>query len=124
MKKVMFALQDANNNIDENKDKEKLLAELKEGYLLSIEKDRELLKDWDTIQMPFQMPSDFTILIKKCELAYVAVCLEINVSAQGETIPETLENLKNAIESYLSVAKEWIEIDKMPAKDLIEFLEE
>jgi len=47
-----------------------------------------------------------TGIIKKCGEHYVALCLEINVSSQGESIEEARKMLQEACEEYLSYLKE------------------
>jgi len=37
---------------------------------------------------------------------YVAQCLEVDVASQGQTIPEALANLREAVELYLDAAPE------------------
>lgn len=39
--------------------------------------------------------------IRKGEAQYVAECLEINVVTQGQTLDETVENLKEAVALHL-----------------------
>ncbi len=43
----------------------------------------------------------FAAVITKEETLYVALCPELDVASQGETIEEALGNLKEAIELYL-----------------------
>ena len=47
-----------------------------------------------------------TGIIKKAGNYYVALCLELNVSSQGESIEEARKMLKEACEEYLSYVKE------------------
>jgi predicted RNase H-like HicB family nuclease len=44
---------------------------------------------------------NFHILIEKEDELYSALCLELDVASQGETIPEAKENIHEAIELYL-----------------------
>lgn len=44
---------------------------------------------------------ELTAIIKKGEKQYVALCPEIDVVSQGHTIPESLKNLKEAVELYI-----------------------
>ncbi len=66
----------------------------------------------------------YTAIIRKSRLEYVAVCLELNVSARGEDLPDVEKNLREAIELYLEDIKEYPEtvIAPMPTEDFIEFL--
>ena len=66
----------------------------------------------------------YTAIIRKSQLEYVAVCLELNVSARGEDLPDVEKNLREAIELYLEDIKENPEtvISPMPTEDFIEFL--
>ena len=41
-----------------------------------------------------------TVMVQKEENWYVAKCLENNVASQGETIEESLNNLKEALALY------------------------
>ncbi len=47
------------------------------------------------------MPKPYTVIVRKSKLQYVAVCLELNVSACGDTLAEVEIALKEAIELYL-----------------------
>ena len=47
-----------------------------------------------------------TGIIKKAGKYYVALCLELNVSSQGESIEEARKMLQEACEEYLSYIKE------------------
>ncbi len=44
---------------------------------------------------------NFHILIEKDDDLYSALCLELDVASQGETIPEAKQNIHEAIELYL-----------------------
>ncbi|MEK6800988.1 MAG: type II toxin-antitoxin system HicB family antitoxin [Nanoarchaeota archaeon] len=44
---------------------------------------------------------EFTAIIEKDEDMYVAKCSEIGTISQGNTIEESIENLKEATELYL-----------------------
>ena len=65
----------------------------------------------------------YTFIIRKSELEYVAVCVELNVSARGADLPEVQRNLMNAIRDYLECAQEEsIVVEPMPLDELVEFL--
>lgn len=66
----------------------------------------------------------YTALIRKSKLEYVAVCLELNVSARGNGLAEVEENLSDAIEAYLRDVKEHPEtvVSSISTEELIEFL--
>ncbi|MFW0859227.1 MAG: hypothetical protein AAGB97_03470 [Dehalococcoidia bacterium] len=68
----------------------------------------------------------YTAMIRKSRLEYVAICLEINVSARGVDIPEVEKNLKNAINEYLEYIIEAPETEVAPlsTEELIEFLKD
>ena len=70
------------------------------------------------------MRQAYTALIRKSKLEYVAVCLELNVTARGEDLANVEKNLKNAIEAYLEDVKEYPEtvISSISTEELIEFL--
>jgi len=66
-----------------------------------------------------------TGIIKKTGDYYVALCLELNVSSQGENIDEARRMLQEACEEYLSYMKEknlMGEIRSVPLEILREFL--
>lgn len=69
---------------------------------------------------------DYTVLIRKSKLEYVAVCLELNISARGRDLVEVENNLKNAIEAYLADVKEHPEtvVSSISTEELIEFLKD
>lgn len=46
------------------------------------------------------MSVKFTVVIQKEESWYVAKCIENNVTSQGKTIEESMENLSEAISLY------------------------
>ena len=70
--------------------------------------------------------SPYTAIIRWGEIEYVAVCLELNVSAGGKTIHEAMENLQNAINEYIDCLKDYPDtfVQPIPIQDLIEFLQE
>jgi predicted RNase H-like HicB family nuclease len=70
------------------------------------------------------MEKKYTAIIRKSKLEYVAICLEVNVSARGEDLAEVEKNLKAAIELYLEDTKEHPETAIFPIStdELIEFL--
>jgi predicted RNase H-like HicB family nuclease len=70
------------------------------------------------------MDKKFTGIVRKSKLEYVAVCLELNVSARGDTLADVEKNLKDAIESYLSDLNDHPETvsEPIPIEDFIEFL--
>lgn len=49
---------------------------------------------------------NYTILIKKSNGHFIALCLELNVSAQGESLIEAKEEIIQAIEEYVVFNKE------------------
>jgi len=51
------------------------------------------------------MGKKYTAIVRKSRLEYVAVCLELNVSARGEDLADVEKNLRAAIESYLADIK-------------------
>ena len=65
----------------------------------------------------------YTFIIRKSELEYVSVCIELNVSARGADLPEVQRNLMNAIRDYLEcVQEESIVVEHIPLEELVEFL--
>jgi len=66
-----------------------------------------------------------TGIIKKVGNYYVALCLELNVSSQGESIEEAKRMLQEACEEYVSYMKENNlvgDIRSVPLEILREFL--
>ncbi|MEA2045803.1 MAG: hypothetical protein U9N48_04695 [Euryarchaeota archaeon] len=66
-----------------------------------------------------------TGIIKKDGDYYVALCLELNISSQGENIEESKKMLQEACEEYLSYMEEKSmgdEIRPVPVEILREFL--
>ena len=45
---------------------------------------------------------NYTVLIKQFNDQFVALCLELNISAQGDTMIEAREELNKAIQEYQS----------------------
>ncbi len=72
------------------------------------------------------MEQKYTAIIRKSKLEYVAVCLELNVSARGDDLVEVEKNLKAAIELYLQDLEEHPETVRspIPTDELIEFLKD
>ena len=70
------------------------------------------------------MNKKYTAIIRKSRLEYVAVCLELNVTARGEDLPTVEKNLKAAIELYLEDIKAHPEtvVSPIATDELIEFL--
>ena len=40
-------------------------------------------------------------IIEKSDDIYIAICLELDIATEGETLQEAKDNLKEAVESYL-----------------------
>ena len=70
------------------------------------------------------MEQKYTALIRKSRLEYVAICLELNVSARGDDLADVEKNLKAAIELYLEDLKKYPQTVRSPIStdELIEFL--
>jgi len=71
------------------------------------------------------MPKQYTGIIKKDGIFYVALCLELNVASQGESIAEAKRMLEEACNKYLSYMRdEGLETEIQPVSlDLLrEFL--
>lgn len=70
------------------------------------------------------MSQKYTAIVRKSGTEYLAVCLELNLVAQGNDLPEVEKNLRNAIESYLeeiSISPETV-VEPIPIQEFIEFL--
>ena len=70
------------------------------------------------------MERKYTAIVRKSKLEYVAVCLELNVSARGEDLADVEKNLRTAIELYLADIKEHPEtaVSTISTEEFIEFL--
>src|SRR4030042_372820 len=70
------------------------------------------------------MEQKYTAIIRKSKLEYVAICLELNVSARGDDLADVEKNLKTAIELYLEDTKEHPEtvVSPISTDEIIEFL--
>jgi predicted RNase H-like HicB family nuclease len=70
------------------------------------------------------MEKKYTAIVRKSKLEYVAVCLELNVSARGNDLADVEKNLRTAIEVYLEDIKNHPETVVSPilTEDLVEFL--
>lgn len=70
------------------------------------------------------MNRQYTAIIRKSRLEYVAVCLDLNVSARGEDLADVEKNLRNAIELYLEDIKEndSTVVSSISVEEFIEFL--
>ena len=70
------------------------------------------------------MEKKYTAIIRKSKLEYVAICLELNVSARGEELADVEKNLRTAIELYLTDIKEHPEtvVSPISTYEFIEFL--
>ncbi len=63
-------------------------------------------------------------LVKEAEGGYSAICNELDVASQGETIEEALENVKEAVELYLESASDIEILEQVKEKLGIEELKE
>jgi predicted RNase H-like HicB family nuclease len=70
------------------------------------------------------MEKKYTAIIRRSKLEYVAICLELNVSARGDDLANVEKNLKAAIELFLLDIKEHPEavVSPISTEELIEFL--
>lgn len=70
------------------------------------------------------MEKKYTAIVRKGKLEYVALCLELNVSARGEDLADVEKNLRTAIELYLVDIKEHPEtaVSSISTDEFIEFL--
>jgi len=68
----------------------------------------------------------YTAIIRQSRMEYVALCLELNVSARGDDIANVEKNLRAAIELYLEDIRNFPEtkIQPTPAEELIEFFQD
>ena len=72
------------------------------------------------------MHKKYTAIIRKSKLEYVAICLELNVSARGEDLADVEKNLRAAIELYLDDLKEYPRtvVSPISTEELIEFIKD
>ncbi len=72
------------------------------------------------------MEKKYTAIVRKSKLEYVAICLELNVSARGEDLASVERNLRDAIQSYLEDIKAHPEtaVTSISTEEFIEFLKD
>ena len=72
------------------------------------------------------MEKKYTAIVRKSKLEYVAVCLELNVTARGDDLADVEKNLRKAIELYLEDIKKYPETVSSPisTEEFIEFLKD
>lgn len=72
------------------------------------------------------MDNRFTAIVRKTQLEYLAICLELNVTARGDTLADVEINLKSAIEIYLEDIQQNPEtiVEPVSSSDLIEFIKD
>ena len=72
------------------------------------------------------METKYTAIVRKSKLEYVAICLELNVTARGEDLASVEKNLREAIELYLQDIKEHPEtcVSSISIEEFIEFLKD
>jgi len=70
------------------------------------------------------MEKKYTAIVRKSRLEYVAMCLELNVSARGEDLAAVEKNLRAAIELYLEDLEEFPEtiVSHVSTEEFIEFI--
>lgn len=72
------------------------------------------------------MERNYTIIIRKSKFEYVAICLELNVSARGEDLISVEKNLLEAIKLYMEDINNYPEtvVSPISTEELIEFLKD
>ena len=70
------------------------------------------------------MNQKYTAIVRQSNSDYIAVCLELNLVAQGNDLHEVERNLRDAIDSYLEEIALSLEVQAgpMPIEEFIEFL--
>ncbi len=70
------------------------------------------------------MERKYTAIVRKSKLEYVAVCLELNVTARGDDLAEVEKNMRTAIALYQEDIKKHPETVSSPisTEEFIEFL--
>jgi predicted RNase H-like HicB family nuclease len=68
----------------------------------------------------------FTAIVRKSKLEYVAICLELNVTARGDNLADVEKNLRSSIELYLEDVQQFPEtiVESVSSSDLIEFIKD
>ena len=66
----------------------------------------------------------YTAIIRKSKIEYVAICLELNLTARGEDLADVEKNLRTAIELYQEDLKDHPEtvVSSISPEEFIEFL--
>jgi len=72
------------------------------------------------------MSKKYTVVVRKSKLEYVAVCLELNVSARGVDLADVEKNLVSAIELYLQDIEENPDtvVSPISIEELVDFLQD
>ncbi len=102
---------------------------------ITVDNDLELVEDGICFNRNFfprefvevkKMKRKYTAIVRKSKLEYVAICLELNVSACGDDLVSVEKNLRNAIELYLEDIKENSDtkVSPIPTEEFIEFLKD
>ena len=70
------------------------------------------------------MEKKYTAIIRKSKIEYVAICLELNLTARGEDLADVEKNLRTAIELYQEDLKDHPEtvVSSISPEEFIEFL--
>jgi predicted RNase H-like HicB family nuclease len=68
----------------------------------------------------------YTAIVRKSKFEYVAICLELNISARGEDLADVEKNLRAAIVLYLEDIKTHPDTTASPisTEEFIEFLKD
>jgi predicted RNase H-like HicB family nuclease len=68
--------------------------------------------------------NQYTVIVRKSRLEYIAVCLELNVTACGSDLADVEKNLEDALKVYLEDVREHPDtvVKPMSTEELIEFL--
>jgi predicted RNase H-like HicB family nuclease len=65
----------------------------------------------------------FTAVIEKEEDGYVALCPELDIASQGDSVDDARRNLVEAVEGFLEVASAQEIAERIPAEIHVESLE-
>jgi len=76
------------------------------GHLLGLQNNITILVHITNVVGDYAISMHLTGLLKKTGNYYVALCLELNVASQGESIEEARKMLHDACEEYLAYIKE------------------
>lgn len=72
------------------------------------------------------MKQEYTIIIRKAEACFIALCIELNVCSTGETPQDAKRNIENAINLFLEDIKANPEtiVEPISIEEFIDFIKD